>query len=96
MNKKRRKFLSKVVIQNGQRTLKVIGFLIEPQIGEELIYENNGTCQHTGEIINTINTHSLEQIMSPGRVIIKTNNATYVADDLVILNENSRRRSRHF
>ena len=95
--KKRKRALAKVI--KGESIsdcmYQVIGRLEnEPKIGEELVYVVEGKTCSTQEIVKCIATMEKHHSFYPGRMTIQTDKHTYVADDLVFFNENSRRGSR--
>ena len=85
--------LSRVIQQKGYKTeYHIIGYLSEiPQVGEELKYYSLTWKKcHAQEIIEKIELSTDKRY--PGRMKIETNWNTFIADNLVEINEKSRGR----
>ena len=97
MASKRKRALAKVIkgTSISDCMYQVIGRLEEkPEVGKVLVYVVGKETHSTEEIIKHIAIKEKYHSFYPGRMIIQTDKNTYVADDFVVFNENSRRGSR--
>ena len=94
--KKRRVLSRRISLEDSRKfEYEILGKVYAEKLkeGEELKYQTPEGEKSTGEIIQEITFKGKENSIYPDRIIVETDKATYVADDLIFMNENSRRGS---